>query len=264
MGSVATRQTRQHLMQTASRLLSEKPAGGRLSMSRLATEAGVSRATVYRYFPDKSALLAVAHGGEGASAIALDTRGHILDAALEVFAQQGIHATTLKDVAARAGLSLSGLHWYFSTKDELVAGVVEHLTILPTLAREAALAEDGDLETQLTHIGQALARELNERGRLLRLVVCEAAAYPDVQRLWAKHIVGQSLPLLAHIFDAHAQRGLLRAGPAVLRARAFVSMFVMHTLLEPMLGDHVPVIDDGRVREYVRLMLTGVLAERRP
>jgi AcrR family transcriptional regulator len=46
-------------------------------------------------------------------------RDEIMAAAKEVFARKGFHATTIADIAKRAGLAYGSIYWYFDSKDEL-------------------------------------------------------------------------------------------------------------------------------------------------
>lgn len=46
-------------------------------------------------------------------------REQIMAAAKEVFARKGFHATTIADIAKRAGLAYGSVYWYFDSKDEL-------------------------------------------------------------------------------------------------------------------------------------------------
>lgn len=52
-------------------------------------------------------------------------RKRILDAAMEVFAEDGYRATTMKEIAERAGISQRGLVHHFSGKADLLAAVLE-------------------------------------------------------------------------------------------------------------------------------------------
>ena len=66
-----------------------------------------------------------------------------LAAALEAFAEHGYHGTTVRDIAARAGLSVPGLYHHYPSKQSLLQGLSE-LTMAELLGRsEAALAEAG-------------------------------------------------------------------------------------------------------------------------
>jgi AcrR family transcriptional regulator len=251
---------RERIVREARGLLRQEPDGRGLSMDRLARAAGVSRATLYRYFPSKAALLEELAPGDGAALA--DTRAKILEASLAVFCERGIHAATLPEVARRAGLSLSGLHWHFRNKDELVAGLAEYLPLLPTIAAEAAVAGSVDLELQLQRIAQVALGAMRRYRGLLRLAICEATQYPDVARLAATHTIGRGLPLLAQVFEEHQRRGDLRPGPARVRAQAFMSMLLMLAILRPAFG-HLWEADDAEcAREYVQIVLRGVLAEQ--
>jgi AcrR family transcriptional regulator len=67
-------------------------------------------------------------------------RDQIMAAAKKVFARKGFHATTIADIAKRAGLSYGSIYWYFDSKDELFHALLA--------AEERALRD---------HVGSALA-----------------------------------------------------------------------------------------------------------
>jgi AcrR family transcriptional regulator len=247
----------------ATRTLLERPVDARpVSVGRVAAAAHVSRATVYRYFPDKTALLQAAGAGESNGALPADPRARIVEAALDVFGERGIHAATLAEIASRAGLSLSGLHWHFKNKDELVSGIGESIPIAATLMAEALRAEsdDADLETQLTHIATVAMRELQRRRAMVRLIIFETGIHPDVARLARQYTIGRFLPMLTSVFERHAGRGTLRPGPARARAQALMGMLLLLALLRPTFDDLLHPDDDETVREYLQIMLRGILA----
>ncbi|MEO6944710.1 MAG: TetR/AcrR family transcriptional regulator [Lacisediminihabitans sp.] len=54
-----------------------------------------------------------------------ERRRHIMDAAHRVFSARGYHASSLREVAGVAGLSLSSLTHHFPTKEDLLLAVLE-------------------------------------------------------------------------------------------------------------------------------------------
>ena len=67
-----------------------------------------------------------------------------LAAALEAFTEQGYHGTTVRNIAARAGLSVPGLYHHYPSKQSLLQGLSER-TMAELFARsEEALVEGGD------------------------------------------------------------------------------------------------------------------------
>lgn len=49
-----------------------------------------------------------------------DTRRKIYEAALELFREKGFEQTTMRDIAAKAGVALGGAYYYFSSKEAIV------------------------------------------------------------------------------------------------------------------------------------------------
>lgn len=53
------------------------------------------------------------------------TRATILDAAMQLFSQQGVAATTLDDIARAAGVTRGAIYWHFAGKEELYYTLVQ-------------------------------------------------------------------------------------------------------------------------------------------
>ncbi|AGP55594.1 TetR/AcrR family transcriptional regulator [Streptomyces rapamycinicus] len=54
-------------------------------------------------------------------------RGHIIDALVRVAAAEGLHAVTMRGVAAEAGMSLNLVQYYFDSKPQLMHAALERL-----------------------------------------------------------------------------------------------------------------------------------------
>jgi AcrR family transcriptional regulator len=55
-------------------------------------------------------------------------RDAITTAAREIFAERGYHGTSIRDIAKRAGLSLSALYYWHPSKQNLLAALIEEIT----------------------------------------------------------------------------------------------------------------------------------------
>ncbi|MGD0098512.1 MAG: TetR family transcriptional regulator [Terracidiphilus sp.] len=75
------------------------------------------------------------------------TRARILDAALDLFRLQGFEPTTMRAIAARAGVSLGSAYYYFESKEDLVMAYYERAMEAMTPRMEAALAERAGIKT---------------------------------------------------------------------------------------------------------------------
>ena len=75
------------------------------------------------------------------------TKRQIVEAALDLFRERGYEATTMRDVAARANVSVGNAYYYFSSKEHLVQAFYDrthedHLAaFLPILERETSFKE---------------------------------------------------------------------------------------------------------------------------
>ena len=54
------------------------------------------------------------------------TKERIVDAAYRTLVKHGYHETSMKDIAAEAGLAPGLAHYYFQTKEDLLVAAIEH------------------------------------------------------------------------------------------------------------------------------------------
>ena len=83
------------------------------------------------------------------------TKGRILNAAEEVFARRGFEGASTREIAARAHVNISSLHYHWASKETLYVAVfrdvferiMDHLesTITPLLGHEAPHGEQRDV-----------------------------------------------------------------------------------------------------------------------
>ena len=69
-----------------------------------------------------------------------------LSRAAKVFAVQGYHSTTMRDLAAATGMSLAGMYYYVRGKEELLYRIQERCFTRVLAGAEAALAGVGDAD----------------------------------------------------------------------------------------------------------------------
>lgn len=101
---------------------------------------------------------------------AQETRHRILDAAADVFHQNGVSHTSLADIALAAGVTRGAIYWHFKNKDELFDAMCERVCLPIDAMMELRLKECADdplgqLRTLCLHvlreaIGNAHARKV--------------------------------------------------------------------------------------------------------
>ncbi len=71
-------------------------------------------------------------------------RQRVIEACIEAFGLSGFHGATMKDIAARAGMSHTGLLHHFPTKEALLVAVLEYRDARIIAVTRAALDDLGD------------------------------------------------------------------------------------------------------------------------
>jgi AcrR family transcriptional regulator len=87
-------------------------------------------------------------------------QGQILEAAVKVFARLGLDQARMDDIVAEAGLSKGALYWYFKSKDEIIAAILDKLFDRELVALEGLLEADGPVRERLLGFVRHAAAEL--------------------------------------------------------------------------------------------------------
>ncbi|MBF4163307.1 TetR family transcriptional regulator [Nocardioides acrostichi] len=75
----------------------------------------------------------------------------VLTAALDLFARQGFHATSIRDIAAAANLSVPGLYHHYRSKQHVLVALVTAV-LHDLLARSRAALASGESQDPLTRL----------------------------------------------------------------------------------------------------------------
>lgn len=78
-----------------------------------------------------------------------DTRRRIYEAAMSLFREKGFDETTMRDIAAKAGVALGGAYYYYSSKDAIVLDFYREMQESSHEAVLAALTEKTKLKDRI-------------------------------------------------------------------------------------------------------------------
>jgi AcrR family transcriptional regulator len=100
-----------------------------------------------------------------------ETGLRILDAALELFRQEGFDTATMRDIARKAGVATGAAYYYYPSKDAIVMGFYQRSNAELQPKMEAALSEVNGLEKRLCEVIRVkLAHFAPDRGVLRALL----------------------------------------------------------------------------------------------
>jgi AcrR family transcriptional regulator len=194
-----------------------------------------------------------ADGPRGSYARGERTRRTILDAALEVFAEHGYQGGSLRDVAARAGITDAGLLHHFPSKSAVLSAVLERRD---EQAREDFPFEHADGRTVLESFVQLVERNSAAPGvvQLYCHLSAEATAPDHPAHAYFQRHYRLVLDIATRAFGDLSQRGELRPGvdPA---AAARASVALMDGLQIQWLLDRASVDMAAELRGWFRLVV---------
>lgn len=108
-------------------------------------------------------------------------REHVIAAAYEIAATEGLRAVTIRDVAARAGMSTGLVLFHFKSKDQLVLELVDWVLATTTALQVGRdiLAIASPLERLVALLAQEMARLSSEPARMRLFFEFWAAGLSD-------------------------------------------------------------------------------------
>ncbi|MDB5648892.1 MAG: putative Transcriptional regulator TetR [Hyphomicrobiales bacterium] len=165
-------------------------------------------------------------------------REAIMIAAGDMFLNCGFAGTNLEAIAERAGVSRQTIYNGFASKDDLFHAICSDLVdeIIAPISR--AVQDEADLRDSLVTIGEnLLGTALRPKSlAIYRLVVTEAARFPDLGRSLYATGPGRAVAELAAYFRAEAARGRLRIEQPEMAAELFFGMLNGHNQLRALMG----------------------------
>jgi AcrR family transcriptional regulator len=163
-------------------------------------------------------------------------RNQILDAATKVFAKKGFHRTSTKEIAQTAGISEGTIYNYFTTKSDLVIGIMTRLAEVETLNKELVEALQGDVQDFFVAVFRDRADSMRQGQEMLKAVLPEVMVNPCLSEQFTGQFVRRISTLLEQYMQTRIEMGHIRPVNVPLAVRAVQGMFIGLMVLR-ILGD---------------------------
>lgn len=190
------------------------------------------------------------------------TRQAVLDAAYELFLNQGYSATSMRQIAEQAGIALGGIYNHFASKDEIFQELViakhPYVQIFPILHDVP-----GDTaEEFLTNAAQVIEAEMAQRPDFFKLMFIELIEFNG--RNFTKLIeiiLPQAMSLLRRFADPNSG---VRPLPPLLIMRTFLGNIIGFYVTRLLMGDpSVPAeMREARLGDFVDIFLHGIVEKQ--
>jgi len=193
----------------------------------------------------------------------------IISAAMDEFVEKGFAATKLTDVAKRAGVAKGTLFRYFETKEQLFHAVVKHaLTANLSAIEQAAVVFDGSLSELIPMLLNRAAGRMGDSRfpAILRMVLSESRAFPNLARIWHDEVIARVLGKLSDLIKAAQAREEVNVGDPNLLAISIMGPMIMALLFHEVFGSQSPYAPnlEKLAAQHADIILKGITVKQSP
>ena len=162
-------------------------------------------------------------------------RNQILDAATKVFAEKGFHRATIKDIARVAGIADGTIYTYFSSKTDVLLGILNRLN--ETTEREQQLASDSEQDIRSffkAYLRQRMAM-LWPNAQVFQAVLPEMMVNAELRELYYEQVLAPTIAVGERFSQGQSEQLQINI-PLTVRA---IAGTLLGLLLLQLLGDEV-------------------------
>jgi AcrR family transcriptional regulator len=189
------------------------------------------------------------------------TRLAVETVAMELFLEQGYHATSMRQIADRAELALGGIYNHFSSKEEIFEAIIvdqhPYKKILPLI-----LDVEGETPEEFFRAAfQIVIRELGAQPEFINLLFIELIEFKGRHgSMMLREIAPKVLPVFEK--TVKSMKSLRVHNPAVLM-RSFFGMIISYFVTDMIIANSVvsKLMPKNSADAYIDIFLKGILKE---
>lgn len=189
----------------------------------------------------------------------------IESAAKDLFIKQGFHATSMRDIAKTAEVSIGNLYNYYETKEQIFESIIgTYLQIINVRLKHVFAEIESPLEPAgLLKLGSLVKDMIDQHQDFWLLMYCDVLEFDNRHfRLMFDGLSAKLSVRFASEFNAAATAGKLREGidPAVAYTAVYMQFF-NYFLVEKLFGgnSHFGLSDDDAIKSLTDIFCYGVL-----
>jgi AcrR family transcriptional regulator len=245
---------RRQVMAAAREILAhdaEAPVG------RIAVRAGVSRATFYRHFGSRAALLSsVAHEPRP------NARTRILAAAQDMLVRSSLADLSMDELARASDVSRGTLYRLYPGKPALLQGLIEAFSPFDAIRGILRDHPDDPPQVVFTLVGRAIVGVAGERLGLMRAIFVEATSGSVTVVAGMTGVYQATIGALAQYVARQIVAGRIRPMHPILALQVIIGPIFFHLMTRPVLEEVIglPMDVTSAVDELVAGALEGVTA----
>lgn len=185
----------------------------------------------------------------------------IVDAAYDLIAKQGYAATSMRQIADKAGLALGSIYNHFSSKEEVFVSVLQERHPIFQIVPLLTWAEGDTAEEFARNAAHTLIAELGHHPEFLNLLLTEIVEFKGAH---VPIIFEKMLPMILQLAQRLSNlQGDMREIPDFVLVRAFLGMIFSYFITELLLSRTLIVETQvNALDHFVDIFLHGILIDK--
>ncbi|MCB0063756.1 MAG: TetR/AcrR family transcriptional regulator [Caldilineaceae bacterium] len=191
------------------------------------------------------------------------TRQAIIDASYGLFTARGYHATSMRDIAAAAGITAGSIYNHFSDKEQIVKEVLlayhPFMKVLPVLQQV-----EGQTVSELVHdAARRIMHEVDANPGVLNLVAIELV---ELKGQHIQELLETMFPLVrGFLTKVYSSGEAIRPPVPLTFFRAFLGQLLGYAFTRMVLDNSQGAYGaEAGLDEFIDIFLYGVLARGAP
>ena len=182
----------------------------------------------------------------------------ILEAAYSLFLEQGFHATSMRQIAQRAGLALGGIYNHFDSKEQIFETVLLEKHPYRQVLRILLAAPGESLELFAHNAARTMMAELGKRPDFLKLAFIELSEFKGKHiSILFQIIFPEIYPLFQRFKDQESE---LRELPLQIIFLSFVGTFFSYFMINNLIAPSSDFeLEDAALDQFIDIFLHGVI-----
>ena len=175
----------------------------------------------------------------------------ILDAALELLAEEGFEGMSVEGIAARAGVGKTTIYRRWATKEDVIIDAVRGIHA------EVPVIDTGNLRDDLLTLAKGTQREGPRSAieRLLPRALSVAQTNPAVFEVYRERLIAPRLKVIRQLIERAIERGEVRAD---LDPQLVVDMFTGALFFRMLITSHVAPPPPDFAEQLVNTLWHGI------
>jgi TetR/AcrR family transcriptional regulator, mexJK operon transcriptional repressor len=254
--------TDEQILAIATQLWQQSKGAG-FTMERLVEATGISRATLYRRFGSRDAILQRLVDEQAIDAPELarpDVPTRIMHGARIAIGRYGLESVTIEQIAQVAGVGPATVYRHFGSREKVIETFVQ-ASRPRELLRTFTVGEGSNIKADLTQLALTMLEFIDENRDLIRIMLFQSEMSQSLMEQM-RSAQGRTATTLAHYLAEHIALGNIKAVDPFTLALSFIGMIFGLAFVSPLYYDRT-FDDHATVAQVVTtIFLDGILQQQ--